>query len=74
MGCLTIIAIVGGISLFLLMEHALVFWIAFVPLVILFIVSMIRFVRQRSGFGLSDLAVVIFVIFLILALLVFVAI
>jgi hypothetical protein len=37
-----------GAILFLLMEHTVVFWVVFVPLIILFIASCTGFLRSRD--------------------------
>ena len=39
-----------GAILFLIMEHTVVFWIVFVPLALLFVVSLVKFFSDgRSG-------------------------
>ena len=44
--------IILGIIAFLLMEHAVVFWLVFVPLALLFVVSLIKFfTKGTSGIG-----------------------
>lgn len=40
--------IILGIIVFLLMEHPIAFWIVFVPLIILFIASIVSLIQGRS--------------------------
>lgn len=41
-----------GAPVFLLMEHPVVFWLVFVPLALLFVVSLIKFFANgRNGIG-----------------------
>ena len=47
--------IILGIIAFLLFEHALVFWIVFVPLMLLLIVSIVKFFKGSTS-GVTDLA------------------
>ena len=58
--------IVMGILLFLLMEHALVFWLLFVPLAILFVAYLCGWFKTGglplSGLGMALLILVIMVI------------
>ena len=62
--------IILGIIAFLLMEHALVFWIVFVPLSILFVVFMVKWFNG-GGLGLSDfVAAFIVLIMMVVALLI----
>lgn len=49
---MTVFCVILGIIVFLLMEHALVFWLVFVPLAVLFVVSLIKFFTKGvSGIG-----------------------
>ena len=60
--------IIMGIILFLLMEHALVFWLVFVPLAIIFSGSMVGWFKT-GGLGMSNVAMaVIAVVGMIIAL------
>lgn len=59
--------------MFLLMEHTVVFWVAFVPLVLLFIICMIGYFKPRRGLGISSFIAAMVVIVVIIALLVFVS-
>ena len=47
--------IILGIIAFLLFEHALVFWIVFVPLMLLFIASIVKFFKGSTS-GITNLA------------------
>ena len=49
---MAVLCIILGIIVFLLMVHPVVFWVVFVPLVILFVVSMVKFFRD-GGLGLK---------------------
>ena len=46
---LATICIILGIIAFLLMEHALAFWLVFVPLAILFVITAVGLVRKGRG-------------------------
>ena len=52
MGLIAGLAIILGIICFLIVEHALLFWLAFVPLVIILVLSLIKWVTHRR-LGLS---------------------
>ena len=55
-----------GVIVFLLMEHALVFWIVFVPLALMFILYLLKFFRDgRSGIGHFATAMFILVVMVI---------
>ena len=64
--------IILGIIVFLLMEHAMVFWIVFVPLIILFLASIVSLIQGRSlGAWLSNYAMImICLVAMIIALMV----
>lgn len=53
--------IIMGIILFLLMEHALVFWLVFVPLAILFVVYLCGWFRS-GGLPLSSLGMALLIL------------
>ena len=63
--------IILGIIAFLLMEHALVFWLVFVPLTILFVLFLLGFFKSSnlglSNFAMAMLILVIMVIALMIA-------
>ena len=62
--------IILGIIAFLLMEHAVIFWLVFVPLAILFVVFMVKWLNG-TGFGVSDLVMAgIVAIIIVVALLI----
>lgn len=65
--------IILGIIAFLLIEHAIVFWLVFVPLAILFIASVVGIFRQR-GSQLSHVASVVGLFIVMIVLLVVVCI
>lgn len=46
--------IVLGIIAFLVMEHPVAFWLVFVPLAVLFLLSIVGFFKNKRA-GLSDL-------------------
>lgn len=52
------IAIILGAIAFLLMNHAVVFWVVFVPLIILLVVYVLKFLGGRRN-ALGDLATVL---------------
>lgn len=60
--------IILGIIAFLLMEHALVFWLVFVPLAILFVLVAMGLARNNSGAIGSIMALMFIVIVAIVAL------
>ena len=41
--------IILGAIVFLLMEHPVVFWVVFVPLILLFIASVVKSLKSRDG-------------------------
>ena len=64
--------VVLGIIAFLVMEHQVVFWIVFVPLGLLFLVTILGFFKNRRA-GLKDLASIVFIFLVIIVALVLVA-
>ena len=59
-----------GIIAFLLMEHALIFWLVFVPLALLLILYTVKWFKT-SGMGLSNLAMAgVILIMMVVALLI----
>lgn len=65
MGCLSLIAILIGIACFLLMEHTLVFWLVFVPLVVLCFASGLKFFTSK-GWGIGYFVLAFFLLFVII--------
>ena len=45
-GCLIAIAVIIGIPAFLLMTHPVIFWVLFVPLVVVGIISFIAWLKK----------------------------
>lgn len=66
---LATICIILGIIAFLLMEHALAFWLVFVPLVILFVLAALGLVRNRRG-AIGNILTMLFVFILAIVALV----
>ena len=66
------ILIVLGIIAFLVMEHNFVFWVLFVPLGVLFLITIVGFFKNRRA-GVSDLVSIVFVFLTIIVALVLVA-
>lgn len=59
-----------GIIAFLLMEHALIFWLVFIPLALLFIIYVLKWFNT-GGMGLSNfVAAFIILIMMVIALLI----
>ena len=50
-----------GAIVFLLMEHAVVFWIVFVPLALLFVVSLLKFFNNGRA-GVKNFAFAMFIV------------
>ena len=67
------IIIILGIILFLLIEHALVFWLVFVPLAILFVVFLCGWFKT-GGLPLSSLWMALLILAVIVILLLIVCI
>ncbi len=63
--------IIIGIIAFLLMEHALIFWLVFVPLSILFMLLLISFLKKgRLGIGELASALIVLVAMIIILMIV----
>ena len=57
--------IILAIIAFLLMEHPVAFWLVFVPLIILFIISAGGFLRGKKG-AIGNLVISMIILFLII--------
>lgn len=55
------VIVVLGIIAFLLMEHTVAFWLVFVPLALLFVLSILYFLKNQRA-GLSDLLTIIVIL------------
>ena len=59
---MAVFCIILGIIMFLLMEHALVFWLVFMPLAVIFFVCLHQFFTKGSigiGYGATALCVLL---------------
>jgi hypothetical protein len=72
MGVLAFIALVLGVVVFLLMEHTLVFWLVFVPLALLFVISTLQFFKSR-GWGFRYFTTAMIALFAIIVVLLIVS-
>ena len=66
---MAILCFILGVIAFLVMEHTVVFWCIFVPLAIIFVVSLIAWFTGR-GLGLSRIMMAAIALFLMIAVLV----
>ena len=66
------IVIVLGIIAFLLMEHPVALWLVFVPLVLVFILTVVNFLKSRRGY-IGNLIMVVCVFLVLIVVIVVVA-
>ena len=66
------VVIVLGIIAFLVMEHPVAFWLVFVPLIVLFLLSILGFFKNKRA-GLSDLLTIMVIFVVIIVALVAIA-
>lgn len=65
------IIVILGIIAFLVMEHPVAFWLIFVPLALLLLLSIVGFFKSRRA-GLSDLFLIMVILFVIMGALILV--
>lgn len=51
-----------GAIVFLIMEHAVVFWVLFVPLALMFVVSLLKFFGDGRASGVKHLGTALFIL------------